>query len=452
MKPIGLEFSEGKSQKFWNVTVNGTQVMVRYGRIGTEGRPAIKSFGSRAEAVEAAEELARAKRKKGYVDARSTTEKRPQTPTTASRPTRTAPTSSSALPRRVEAITAWLSEHQPEEAKEWTAKRPAPEAAIAKVERRLGHALPPDFREYLQIHNGTGELADVVWGRLHPVQELVQETEDLQDLLGREPVERPELVDARIKPVHFSPGWVAISTSARNRDHLCIDLDPERGGTTGQVILVSVDSGGRHEWLAESFDDLLDYYLRGYLQGKRKEPTPKRRAKLTKIARGAPPKGLKRKVSQQTLEAAHALLRGGTKTPDGKSAIEMCTSHNLRLLVAGIENEADALKIGPRIPKLLPGGFLSVRIIAQAHFKAPKERAPIVLALSEGLFAMPPPRRDIEVGIRQELARRAVKLAEQVGDHARVARWKAHAKADKSLNGLKGSSSGARAIPQVVEK
>ncbi len=64
-----LEFSDGKSHKFWEVSVEGASHTVRYGKIGTDGRTSTKEFGSEAEATASAEKLIQQKTKKGYAPA-----------------------------------------------------------------------------------------------------------------------------------------------------------------------------------------------------------------------------------------------------------------------------------------------------------------------------------------------------------------------------------------------
>ncbi|MEM9190400.1 MAG: SMI1/KNR4 family protein [Myxococcota bacterium] len=307
MKPIELEFRKGSSAKFWRVAVKGSRQVVRYGRVGTEGRELEKSFASPAQAKAAAQKLAETKRKKGYVDAESSSSNSPRTLKAAKKSPKKsrvqkAGTHKGRVSARVDEITQWLTEHPPdafpEEVEFWSKMKPASDAAIRKAEKSLGLTLPADFKAYLGIHNGTSDLAQVVWGGLHQIQDIPRLTAGLHEMLGDERVEQPHHCDARIKPLEFSPSWIAISTSARNRDHLCLDLDPDKGGTKGQVILVSVDSGGAHDWLAESFEDFLDYYLRGYLQKKRKPPKKKARPKTKK--RTAKKKSTKKTAAQRT--------------------------------------------------------------------------------------------------------------------------------------------------------
>ena len=64
-----FEFVGGNSRKFWEITVAGSDVTVRFGRIGTDGQSQTKSFDDEAAAARHAEKLIAAKTKKGYVQA-----------------------------------------------------------------------------------------------------------------------------------------------------------------------------------------------------------------------------------------------------------------------------------------------------------------------------------------------------------------------------------------------
>jgi len=61
--------SEGSSHKFWNITLNGKDHEVRYGRIGTAGQSQTKSFATEAEAKASHDKLIAEKVKKGYAEA-----------------------------------------------------------------------------------------------------------------------------------------------------------------------------------------------------------------------------------------------------------------------------------------------------------------------------------------------------------------------------------------------
>lgn len=64
--PRYFEFVEGTSSKFWEIKVNGTQVIVRFGRIGTDGMVKPKEFPTEAAALKYAEGIIEEKVEKGY--------------------------------------------------------------------------------------------------------------------------------------------------------------------------------------------------------------------------------------------------------------------------------------------------------------------------------------------------------------------------------------------------
>ena len=70
-KPSGkrrFEFSEGSSNKFWEIQVSGKKFTTRHGRIGADGTEVNKEFSSPDEAMKEAEKLVHEKVKKGYVE------------------------------------------------------------------------------------------------------------------------------------------------------------------------------------------------------------------------------------------------------------------------------------------------------------------------------------------------------------------------------------------------
>jgi DNA ligase-1 len=61
-----FEFVEGTSSKFWEIAVAGTDVSVRFGRIGTNGQTKTKSFPDESAARKHADGLIEEKTGKGY--------------------------------------------------------------------------------------------------------------------------------------------------------------------------------------------------------------------------------------------------------------------------------------------------------------------------------------------------------------------------------------------------
>lgn len=60
------EFSEGTSNKFWEINLSGKSFTTTYGKIGTSGQTTIKQWKSEAEAKKEYEKLIAEKTKKGY--------------------------------------------------------------------------------------------------------------------------------------------------------------------------------------------------------------------------------------------------------------------------------------------------------------------------------------------------------------------------------------------------
>ncbi len=64
-----FEFTEGRSQKFWEIRVQDNSVTTTWGRIGSDGQTKTKSFADHAAARAAADKLIAEKTSKGYVEA-----------------------------------------------------------------------------------------------------------------------------------------------------------------------------------------------------------------------------------------------------------------------------------------------------------------------------------------------------------------------------------------------
>lgn len=69
-----FEFADGTSSKFWEVAVQGCEVTVRFGRIGTAGQTKTKTFASEAAATQEAAKLIAEKTGKGYHEMSQVTE------------------------------------------------------------------------------------------------------------------------------------------------------------------------------------------------------------------------------------------------------------------------------------------------------------------------------------------------------------------------------------------
>ena len=68
MSRRSFSLSEGASNKFWAITLDGASHTVEFGRIGTTGQSSQKDFGSDAEAKASHDKLISEKMRKGYVE------------------------------------------------------------------------------------------------------------------------------------------------------------------------------------------------------------------------------------------------------------------------------------------------------------------------------------------------------------------------------------------------
>jgi predicted DNA-binding WGR domain protein len=63
-----FEFVGGSSAKFWEISVSGSTVTVRFGRIGTDGQTNVKTLASADAAAQHAEKIIKEKTAKGYLE------------------------------------------------------------------------------------------------------------------------------------------------------------------------------------------------------------------------------------------------------------------------------------------------------------------------------------------------------------------------------------------------
>ena len=66
METRSFEFREGTSDKFWTISLNGANHVIRFGRNGTAGQEQNKEFPSSDAAKKAYDKLIAEKVKKGY--------------------------------------------------------------------------------------------------------------------------------------------------------------------------------------------------------------------------------------------------------------------------------------------------------------------------------------------------------------------------------------------------
>ena len=62
------EFVDGTSSKFWEISMSGSEVTTRWGKIGTDGQSKTKPFKDEAAAKKEYDKLIEEKTGKGYVE------------------------------------------------------------------------------------------------------------------------------------------------------------------------------------------------------------------------------------------------------------------------------------------------------------------------------------------------------------------------------------------------
>lgn len=63
-----FEYIDTKSSKFWEINTSGKKLIIRYGKIGTEGQTTLKELANPADAKAQVEKLILEKTKKGYLE------------------------------------------------------------------------------------------------------------------------------------------------------------------------------------------------------------------------------------------------------------------------------------------------------------------------------------------------------------------------------------------------
>lgn len=171
-----------------------------------------------------------------------------------------------------ERIEAWLQANEPVLRKELL--KGATEAEIAKFEKQIGVALPPEYRDSLRRHNGSKD-SDLIPDESGPFYflpcrdaasewstwNLVRNSGDFDDRVA-EP-------SRGVCKEWWHPGWIPFATNGGG-DNLCLDLSPAKGGVAGQVIRVMHDRPERTR-IAPSFTAWLKWLAKALESGARDE-------------------------------------------------------------------------------------------------------------------------------------------------------------------------------------
>ncbi len=253
-----FEFSEGTSNKFWEVTVDGDTMTVCFGRTGTAGSAKDKTFDSAADAEREASKLIAEKTKKGYAETTTTGSTAPAAPAASAPASRAPKAAASKAPAAKKAAQApapasgspavdALLEVLRKKHKHIAAQlRPAASEDALKV--LIGHEVPATLLALYTAHDGTeAELFNSY--RLLPIAEIEATRSMMNGILA----EKPEW---RQKAGAWNEQWLPFMADGDGQLY-CFDrtgsLD---GGMPGQILFYDHETGAGREFT--SFDVFLE--------------------------------------------------------------------------------------------------------------------------------------------------------------------------------------------------
>jgi cell wall assembly regulator SMI1 len=148
--------------------------------------------------------------------------------------------------------------------KEWRAANGAREEEIQQVESIVGLHFPADLRQSYRLHNGSRDQVLFPYGfHLLSLDGIVAQWKMWLSLVqaGTFASAKP-VPTGPIKQIWWNPKWIPLTHNAGG-DHQCSDMDPDKGGTVGQIIKFSHEVGPQRvlansftRWLTEFADEL----------------------------------------------------------------------------------------------------------------------------------------------------------------------------------------------------
>lgn len=162
---------------------------------------------------------------------------------------------------------AWLAENWPEGLADLNP--PATDAQIDSLEKAIGAKLPDDYIACLKIHNGQDTMMAGVFGgsEFLSTEFVLDEWAVWKELIESGTFEGNQGVpDSGIKDNWWNPRWIPFTHNGGG-DHFCLDLDPAKGGSPGQVITMWHDSGER-AFIATNFTAWFTQYVDKVVAGK----------------------------------------------------------------------------------------------------------------------------------------------------------------------------------------
>jgi cell wall assembly regulator SMI1 len=130
---------------------------------------------------------------------------------------------------------------------------------FAQAEDTLGFAIPKEIKDFLTIHDGSGNLWLHDYGEFMSVAEILVAWDQEVDLWGDGNNDEWATPHGPIRKVWFSRKWLPVLNS-RTGNYLCADLAPAKGGKRGQIIWWAHD-GGPMRVEAAGFRNLLAKFV-----------------------------------------------------------------------------------------------------------------------------------------------------------------------------------------------
>jgi uncharacterized protein len=157
-------------------------------------------------------------------------------------------------------IENWLREHAPGRLGELLPG--AEDQAIDALEKAFGRSLPDDYRQSLQVHDGSAYLTSYAYLDSGTVEVNIESGK-------KRKADHREIHDPTsrvINPVWWSTGWLPIAEDSRG-NLICLDSDPGPEGVVGQVLIWEMETGPLATPF-RSFTEWLEDYLTGLQDGR----------------------------------------------------------------------------------------------------------------------------------------------------------------------------------------
>ena len=133
---------------------------------------------------------------------------------------------------------------------------PASDADLDALEKNLGLAFPDDLRDTYKVYDGDNKQDILPGGYFMALSEVKTTWE-----MFKEPVDQGAFNDADanpkgpIKQRWWNTKWIPVLHNGGG-DYHCVDMDPDKRGTMGQLIKFQHETGPSHV-VAPSFGDFV---------------------------------------------------------------------------------------------------------------------------------------------------------------------------------------------------